>query len=109
MGQVLSVPEGAEALWPKVLGAEDRVLLGLEVATAHVVHPLPEQLGAAEREAVGRVRGQKSNPNHPPTRTGLLEEQKHMISRSFSHGTLEGKKPTPSARGAAKMLRLREH
>lgn len=55
--QVLAVPEGAEALGPEVLGADDRVLLGLEVGPAHVQHPLLQQLRPAEREPAGAGRG----------------------------------------------------
>lgn len=53
MLQVLAVPEGAEALRSEVFGADDCVLLGLEVGPADVEHPLPQQLGAAEWEPVG--------------------------------------------------------
>lgn len=52
--QVLAVPEGAEALGSEVLGADDRVLLGLEVAAADVQHPFLQQLRAAEREPEGQ-------------------------------------------------------
>lgn len=51
--QVLSVPKGAEALGSEVFRADDCVLLGLEVSPAHVEHPLPQQLRAAERKPVG--------------------------------------------------------
>lgn len=50
--EVLAVPKGAEALGPEVLGADDCVLLGLEVAPANVQHPFLQQLRAAEREPV---------------------------------------------------------
>lgn len=56
--QVLAVPEGTEALGPEVLGADDCVLLGLEVGPAHVQHPLLQQLRPAEREPGGHSRRQ---------------------------------------------------
>jgi hypothetical protein len=58
--QVLAVPKGAEALGSEVLGADDRVLLGLEVGAAQVQNPLLQQLGAAEREPAVR-RGERSD------------------------------------------------
>lgn len=54
MLQVLAISEGAEALGAEVLRADNRVLLGLEVAPANVQHPLLQQLRAAEREPEGR-------------------------------------------------------
>lgn len=53
--QVFAVSKGAKALGSEVLGADDRVLLGLEVAPANVQHPFLQQLRAAEREP-GRQR-----------------------------------------------------
>lgn len=52
--QVFAVSKGTEALGSEVLGADDRVLLGLEVAPADVQHPFLQQLRAAEREPEGR-------------------------------------------------------
>lgn len=57
--EVLAVPKGAEALGPEVLGADDCVLLGLEVAPADVQHPFLQQLRAAEREPGGTARRHK--------------------------------------------------
>lgn len=54
--EVLAVPKGAEALGPEVLGADDCVLLGLEVAPADVQHPFLQQLRAAEREPGGTAK-----------------------------------------------------
>lgn len=99
--QVLAVPEGAEALGPEVLGADDRVLLGLEVGPAHVQHPLLQQLRPAEREPVGAGRG--------GAKQEASERSSALLSVLGLHATPPHTPHAPGQRGTSGNLALLGH
>lgn len=109
--QVLAVSKGAEALGAEVLRADDRVLLGLEVAPTDVQHPLLQQLGAAEREPKRqRRRSEEAAVPRQPGKPSNLAATPNPVSGSSgqaAYGILRKPETTNVAKEPFLKLRMR--